>query len=119
MATITRGTTTLNPVDVVGWSMTRPGQSVVHEIIGDSVPDVTTRAPGLRRGTLRTLWQTHTAALSAAADLAVPGGAWTFTVPERAGLSILAYVVGDVTEAALVDDSGQAWAVDVDVQETT
>lgn len=118
MATLTRGATVLSPVDVLGWSLTRPGRGVVHTILGQAAPVVTTRAPGLRAGTLRTLWPTHTAALAASAALAVPGAAWTVAVPERPGLSMLAAVTGDVTEATLTDDGG-AWAVDVTVQEVT
>ncbi len=58
MATMTRGATVLAPVDVLGWSLTRPGRSVVHPILGRAAPTVTVRAAGLRAGTLRTLWAT-------------------------------------------------------------
>ena len=117
MATITRGATTLTPLDVLGWSLTRKGQTVVHPIIGDTDPDLTVRDAALRSGIVRTLWSTMAAALAASQALAVAGTPWTFTVPETPGLTMRAYVVGDVTEASL-DERGTAWVVDVTVQET-
>lgn len=117
MATITRGVVTLSPAAILGWSLTRPGRSVVHTILGSADPVVTVRAPGLRAGTIRTVWLSAADALSAAEALSVVGGSWTWTVPER-GLVVLATVVGDVSEVTLADN-GRVWAVDVDVQERT
>ncbi|MGN8245296.1 hypothetical protein ACTHAM_002415 [Cellulomonas soli] len=116
MATMTRGATVLTPVDVLGWSLSRPSRSVVHDLLGTDEVEVTVRPAGPRTGTLRTLWTDHTSALAAAAALAVPGGAWVVAVPERPGLSMTALVTGDVDESSLSDD-GAGWAVDVTVTE--
>lgn len=90
----------------------------MHAILGTDEVDVTARAAGPRAGTVRTLWTTHDAALAAAEVLATVGPAWVLDVPERAGLSMLMQVTGEVSEVALSDD-GAAWAVDLGVQEVS
>ncbi len=119
MATLTRDAVVLAPVDVLGWSSTRRGASVVHQVIGDTDPDVTVRAPSLASGDLRLIWADEATALAAAAALAVVGGPWVLGIPARPGLDGLSVlVVGDITVAA-TDDAGAAWTLTVGVQETS
>lgn len=114
--TITRYTTVLTPTLVLGWSLTRPGRSVVHDILGTSDVEVTVRAPGPRAGDLRTFWATEAAAAASVAALSVPGAPWVWEVSGVLGAALTAYVVGDVqVEAA--DDAGHVWTVTVGVQE--
>lgn len=113
MATMTRGAVTLTALDVLGWSMTRTSRTVVHDIIGDSEPDVTARPPGLRTGTVRLLVSTEAEAEVIASALAVVGGPWSI---DASVLTMDARVTGDITTTSLTDD-GVMWAVDVGVYE--
>lgn len=113
MATMTRAAVTVTAKDILGWSMTRPGRTVVHAILGDPEPDVTAREPGLRAGSLRLLFTTESAAQAAADALAVPGGPWAV---DGTQVEMTAQVTGDITVAAETD-AGAAWTVLVAVQE--
>lgn len=113
---ITRGATTLTPVQVRRWALTRPGRTVVHQVLGDPSPDVTEREPGLWAGDLATLWETYAAASAAVVALSTPGGPWTWPVPEDAVATMLATVVGDV-RIENGTDKGAPWVVTATVQE--
>lgn len=113
MATITRGAVTLTAIDVLGWSMTRETRTVVHPIIGDPEPDVTTRAPGLRTGDVHVIVATHVQAKTIADALAVPGGAWTI---DAELLTMRARVTGDISVTSH-DEEGSPWHVTVGVHE--
>jgi hypothetical protein len=115
MATITRGAVTITASDVLGWSMTRAGRSVVHVVLGDPEPDVTIRAPGLRAGQVRCLFTTEAQAQACADTLAVPGGSWLF---DAAVLTLRAQVTGDIVVDA-TDDAGTAWTTTATVQEVS
>lgn len=115
MATITRDAITITAIDILGWSMTRPGRSVVHAILGDSEPDVTIREAGLRAGQVRVLFATEAAAQACADALAGVGGPWVF---DGDVLTLTARITGDLVIDALSDDGG-AWATTVTVQEVS
>lgn len=115
MATLTRGLVSVEVVDILGWSLTRPGRSVVHVIVGDPEPDVTGREPGLRSGDVKALCETHGQAQAVAEALAVPGGPWLL---DAGVLTMTARVVGDITVEA-ASDSGGAWFCTFGVQEVT
>lgn len=76
-ATLTRAATTVHPDLVRPSRLTRPTRSVVHTIIGDTEPDITSREPGLRTGDLQLIFATPAAAAGAAAAFAAVGGPWT------------------------------------------
>lgn len=114
--TITRGATTLTPALIVPGRLTRPGRTIVHEILGDPSPDVTGRTPGLRTGELRTLWPTSAAALAALNALAAQGGPWTITGAGEADM--LMRVVGDVVIEP-TEDGMDSRAVTITVQEVS
>lgn len=116
--TLTRGAVTVTPVDLLGWRMLRPGASVVHTIIGDTEPEITSRAPGMRRGDLRLMFATAAAADAAADALAVPGAAWTLDVPEH-GITRRVKITGDVSIEASGDAAPVGWLVTVAAQEVS
>lgn len=97
MATLTRGAVVLTPLLVLPMEETRATRSVLHEIIGDPIPDVTARTPGARAATMETLWPTRAAALAAQAALAVTGGPWVVDGHGEAAMSVR--VVGDIAVA--------------------
>lgn len=116
MATITRGATVLTPTLILGWSLNRPSQTVVHDIIGSADTEQTVRAPGLARGDVRTFWPTYASALAALSALSVPGGPWVWTQP---GLLVLtAAVTGDVRLESATDE-GSRWIVTVGVTQVS
>lgn len=71
MTTITKSAVVHTPRFVEGYESARPARTVVHAIIGNSESAVTSRAAGLRTGTLRTQWTTE--ALASAFELFIAG----------------------------------------------
>lgn len=71
-STITHSTGTISPTVINGYEATREARSVVHQILNRSDPDVTLRAPGLRRGALKCVFATEAEAVSAFGVLSIP-----------------------------------------------
>jgi hypothetical protein len=53
---LTKGITTLTPLALTGYALTRPTRNVKHDIIGTPIPDITYADAGLRSGTLEFLF---------------------------------------------------------------
>lgn len=117
--TITRGTTVLHPSDVLGWSMSRGTRAVLHEILGDPRPDVTTRTAASWSGRLRTYWPSRATAKAAADALALGGGPWTFATSEWPELTLVAQVIDGELQLEASRDGGGVWLLTVPVREVS
>lgn len=91
---MTRGLATLTPALILPVRLARAGRSVVHEIIGDDEPDVTSREPSSRAGDLQLIFTTAAGAAAAVDALAIVGGPWVIAGTED--LDGAWKVVGDV-----------------------
>lgn len=73
MTTITQGATVHTPRFVDGYESSRPSRNIAHAIIGNPESAVTSRAAGLRVGTLRAQFSTESPAIACELDLAGSG----------------------------------------------
>lgn len=65
MTTINHSTGTITPAVVDGYTARRSSGTLIHDIIGRTIPDVTLRPAGPRTGELRCIFATRVAAQSA------------------------------------------------------
>lgn len=110
--TITHSTGTILPTVVNGYEASRESRTIVHPILNRSNPDVTFRAPGLRRGSLVCVFATETAAVAAFAVLSVPQ---VLTLSDTSAPSVaMSFVVaeGDLN-VALDPETRVVWLVTV------
>lgn len=119
MATLTRSGTTLTPTEVIGWSMRRESKSVVHDILGSDVPEVTIRPSTRWRGTLRTFWWTKMDAQAAVGSLMIPGGYWTLNGGELFATGTRVQVLAGDLAVEAADDAGRRWFVDIPIVEVS
>jgi hypothetical protein len=113
--TLSDGTTTLNPTIVDGWESAQASRNVIHDILGNTSPDVTLRAPRMRTGTLKTVWLTKAQA-EAARQLHLTANVFTLTSTEITYITMQYVVAGNIT-TTLYDDTRNAWTVNIDFQE--
>lgn len=71
-STITHGSGVITPRVIEGYEANREARTVVHDILNRANPDVTLRAPGLRRGSLKCVFATEAEAVAAFGVLGVP-----------------------------------------------
>lgn len=119
-ATITIGSTVISPQAVTGYESVREGQSIVHDILGRSNPDVTLRPSGLRRGTLHLAFIGTTAeADSLAAENAhALAGVAALTVADHptASMSYIVPGAGSI-KRSLSPETMNHWLLELDFQE--
>lgn len=115
--TITHNSTTITPLLVLGWESTQDTRNVVHEILGNSTPDVTLRSAKSRTGTLQTLWTSAAEAETCRTLHALEG---TFTLAStEVSQANMTYVVGGAITVSLDDESRDLWTVAIDFIEVT
>lgn len=114
--TISDGTTTIHPEQVLGYESARPGGNLVHTILDGSIA-VSLRPAGLRTGTLELLFPLEADA-AAAEELHRTAASFTLTEPDRPTIA-MSYVLADGGELgrALDDETRDHWVVSVDFQE--
>lgn len=71
-ATITHSAGMITPTSLSAWRADADANTIVHGIINRSAPDITFRAPGLRRGTLTLTFADGATAYAARAILLLP-----------------------------------------------
>lgn len=101
--TITAGAAVISPAAVEGYETSRAGGSIVHEIIGRSVPDVTLHPAGTRRGTLGLFFESEAPARVALDALA---GATTAQLVATAADIGMTFVVPEGQDLTLTLDAG-------------
>lgn len=112
--TLTRAGVTITPTAILGYSSSRDTGNVLHDVLGRADFDVTFGPAGLRALTLKFLFPTLTAALTAEqlhtsvgkiilADSDLPLVNMTYVPSGRIGVEL--------------DDESQKWFLVVDVQE--
>ncbi|MCK2028095.1 hypothetical protein KZC56_17495 [Microbacterium sp. SSW1-47] len=117
-STITHAAGSITPRVIEGYTATREARTVIHDILNQSNPDVTLRAAGPRRGSLKCVFPTETEAVAAfgvfsvpqvllLTDAAVPSVGMSFVVAE-----------GDLT-VSLDPDTRVVWIVNVPFVEVT
>lgn len=118
MATITHSTGTITPEAVNGYSASREARTVVHPILNRSNPDITFRAPGLRKGTLTCVFAVEADALAAFGVFSTPQ-VLTLTDPDVPTVGMLFVAAdGDLT-ITLDDKTSVVWLVQVPFQEVS
>lgn len=113
--TISNGTTTLTPTIVDGWESVQATRNVIHDILGNTSPDVTLRPARMRTGTLKTVWETKAQA-EAARQLHLTATVFTLTSDVITYIT-MQYVVAGAVTTTLFDDTRNAWTVDIEYQE--
>lgn len=102
----------VTPILVDGYEATREPGNVVHDIINKTYPDVTLRAPGARRGSLRLLFATEADAINAFAAMAYVGD-FTITDPDVPGIEMRFVVAEGGLYIGIDDQSRNVWWVEV------
>jgi hypothetical protein len=115
MTTITwaGATSPITPTVVDGYESTRTGGNVVHPIAGRSDPDVTLAPAGLRRGTLRCVFDSATASKEAE-DAHAAARAFTLT-SDTATVEMYYIVDGEISR--VLDASRAGWILSIPFQE--
>lgn len=103
---------TVAPILVDGYEATREPGTVVHDVINKIYPDVTLRAAGARRGSLRMLFATEADAINAYAALAYLG-VFTIADPDVPGIDMRFVVAEGDLLIGLDDESRKLWWVEV------
>jgi len=111
---LARGTTTVTPTAVLGYSSTRQTGNSLHDVLGRADMDVTFGAAGLRSLSLKFLFPTLAQALAAEA-LHASVGKITLTDTDLPLLGMTYVCSGAI--AVELDDDSQMWFLTVDVQE--
>jgi hypothetical protein len=113
--TLTKSTTVITPLQVLGYSSTRVSKNILHNILGRSDVDVTFNAAGLRSGTLSLLFSNYVAAQACEAIYASTG-AITLADTTNTTLGMKHVSSGNIV-VTLDDESRLYWTVAVDFQE--
>lgn len=109
-ATITHLAGTIVPELIDGYTASREARTIVHDIINRSNPDVTLRAPGLRRGSFRCLFPVQGDAIAAYGTLGTPQ-VFTITDPEVPAVGMSFVVAEGDLDIELDDETRAAWWV--------
>lgn len=113
--TITDGTATVTPELIDGYRSERETGNVIHLASDDPANlDVTLRPAGLRTGTLRLLFLTLAAALTAE-DMHAGDAVLSLATPNHPGLAMTYVAAGTISVE--LDDTRSVWLVEVDFQE--
>lgn len=117
--TITSGASTITPTQVLGYKAAREAQTIVHNILGVSAPDVTLRPASLRSGRLELGFQGASAQANSktAADLLASAATFNLVSTDLTTIP-MPFVVQGTVERELEDGSRAAWIVSFDYQET-
>ncbi|MEV8265965.1 hypothetical protein AB0P00_17645 [Microbacterium sp. NPDC077057] len=111
-SSITHSTGTLTPELIDGYEAIRPTHTVVHDILNRPNPDITFRAPGLRRGQFRCLFPEQADALSAFAVLSIPQ-VFAITDPEVDAID-MSFIVGEGDLSITLDeDTRDVWWITI------
>jgi hypothetical protein len=113
--TISNGTTTITPLQVLGWESKQATRHVLHEILNKASHDVTMRPSSLRYGSLKLLFATAALAESARA-IHTQSSVFTLSSDEVTQVAMSYIVSGDVT-VSLDSKSLTYWMVSIDYQE--
>ncbi|WIB64366.1 hypothetical protein [Curtobacterium sp. MCBD17_040] len=113
---ISNGTTTVMPLDVLGYTISRQSQNVFHNIIGTATAiDATLIGAGLRSGTFTFLFDDEDDAV-ALESLYTGREVLTYADSDRPSITGMVHALsGTLTRAQ--DDSRTVWTVSVDWQE--
>ena len=109
-----RGSTTVTPQAVLGYTSTQQTGNVLHDVLGRSDFDVTFGVAGLRSVTFKFLFPTLAAALTCR-NLHAAVGKITLTDTDLPDLNMVYVPSGAI--AVELDDDSQKWFVTVDAQE--
>lgn len=112
MTTITHSAGVIVPDVVDGYEASREARTIVHDIINRSNPDVTLRAPGLRRGNLSCVFAVEASAQAAYAVLGVPQ-VLTLVDVDRTSIGMSFVVAGGDLTIGLDDETRDVWIVAV------
>lgn len=117
MTSLSNGTTTINPVAVLGYESTSEHGNIVHRILGSEQVDVLLRPASLRSGSMTLLMGIDEAGSAAAETALRTATIWTLTPgndPSTVGMRFV--VTGDVTRT-LDDATVTVWTVGFGWQE--
>jgi len=114
--TITRGVTSIEPFDVMGYQSSRLHGNVIQKIINSVDPDVTFAPAGLRTGTLRIL-STTDADNAALETLHALTGVFTLVFDEIPEMNMSYVPFGLIVSEYNIDAA--AWFLDVPYQEVS
>lgn len=105
------------PALVLGWEMSRAGQSIVQDVIGGGVA-ITTLASRPRSGTLRLFYMYEESAVDAF-NMHAPAGSFALSdLDEPGSWREMLYVVGDGGCRITLDEvTRRRWIVEVEYQE--
>lgn len=112
-STITHIGGTITPTLIDGYEADREARNIVHDIVNRSDPDVTFRAPGLRRGAFKCVFANQLDAVAAFGALSIPQA---FTVADTDVPSIgMTFVVpdGQNIRIALDNTTRRTWIITV------
>lgn len=112
-STITSAGGNVTPTLIDGYQAEREARNILHEIINRSDPDVTFRAPGLRRGAFTCVFASQTDAVAAYGILSLPQ---SFTIADSDVPSIgMTFVVpdGETIKIALDTTTRRTWIITV------
>jgi hypothetical protein len=115
--TISNGTTSITPTQVLGWDTKQATRHILHDILNKSSHDVTMRLTALRSGTLKLLFTTASDAETARTFHAA-SNVFTLTSDEVTQVGMTYIVAGNIS-VTLDSKTLSYWTVSVDFQEVT
>lgn len=115
-STVSDGTTTVVPWIVNGYQASQSGQSIVHQVLGASAPDVTVQPVGLRTGTLNLVFVGWDAAEACRAMCVNASGPLSFADGDVSAAA-MSFVVASGGVQTHLDTASGMWMVDVAFQE--
>lgn len=114
MITLTKGTVTIAPMLMLGFTSARESRSVISRVIGRELPDATLRPMGNRTGSFRLLFADAGTSWQAEQALRIPG-LWTLTDTDLPTAN-MRFVPGDITRT-LDPDTRLRWLVSLNFEE--
>jgi len=111
----TKGTTTVVPLLITGYSSTKTSRNTIHNIIGTALPDVTFAPAGLRTGSFELVFSTLAEARTAE-DIFSTVGTVIFSDTDLPALNMTFVTNGDI-KVELDSGTRAKWLVSVDFQE--
>lgn len=114
--TITDGTTTITPTEVLGFAGARPVGNLIIPIPGSVAPAISLAPAHSRAGTLTLFFSTDTA--SATAETMLKAGAlFTLASTTQPSINMTFVLAGNLARS--LDQDSWGWALEVPYQETT